>query len=61
MKSVLTGFAVTALLMALHVAPTPDQLQGYASPTDRAFAERHARESKAELKAELGLTDRRER
>jgi hypothetical protein len=55
MKSALAGFLVTALLMALHVAPSPDQLQGYASPTDKAFAERHARESRSELQAELGL------
>ena len=58
MKSALAGFLVTALLMALHVAPSPDQLQGYASPTDKAFAERHARESKTALQAELGLTQR---
>lgn len=58
MKSALAGFLVTALLMALHVTPSPDQLQGYASPADKAFAERHARESKAELQAELGLTQR---
>jgi hypothetical protein len=55
MKSATAGFLVTALLMALHVAPSLDQLQGYASPTDRAFAERHAHESKAALRAELGL------
>ena len=55
MKSALAGFLTTALLMALQIAPSPDQLQGYASPTDKAFAERHARESKAELQAELGL------
>ena len=55
MKSALAGFLVTALLMALQIAPSPDQRQGYASPTDRAFAERHAHESKAALRAELGL------
>ena len=55
MKSVIAGFLTTALLMALHVAPPPEALQGYASPTDRAFAERHAHESKEELRAELGL------
>lgn len=58
MKSALAGFLVTAVLMALHVAPSPDQLQGYASPTDRAFAERHAHESKDALRAELGLARR---
>jgi hypothetical protein len=58
MKSAIAGFMVTALLLALQVAPSPDQLQGYASPTDRAFAERHARESRAELEAELGLKPR---
>ncbi len=58
MKSALSGFLVTALLLALHVAPSADQLQGYASPTDRAFAERHANESKSELRAELGLAER---
>ena len=58
MKSALSGFLVTALLMALHVAPSPEQLQGYASPTDRAFAERHANESTQELRAELGLPPR---
>jgi hypothetical protein len=55
MKSALSGFLVTALLLALHVAPSADQLEGYASPTDRAFAERHANESKTDLRAELGL------
>jgi hypothetical protein len=55
MKSVFAGFLVAAILMALHVAPSPDQLEGYASPTDKAFAERHAHESKAALRAELGL------
>jgi hypothetical protein len=55
MKSVIAGFLTTALLMALHIAPPPEALQGYASPTDRAFAERHAHESKDELRAELGL------
>jgi hypothetical protein len=55
MKSVIAGFMTTALLLALHVAPSPEQLQGYASPTDRAFAERHANESEAELRTELGL------
>ncbi|HYE27335.1 MAG TPA: hypothetical protein VEA61_03760 [Allosphingosinicella sp.] len=58
MKSVIAGFLTTALLMALHVAPTPDQLQGYASATDKAFAERHAGESKQALEAELGLERR---
>ena len=58
MKSALSGFLVTALLLALHVAPSADQLQGYASSTDRAFAERHAQESKADLRAELGLPPR---
>lgn len=58
MKSALSGFLVTALLLALHVAPSADQLQGYASPTDRAFAERHANESEAELRAELDLPAR---
>lgn len=58
MKSALSGFLVTALLLALHVAPAADQLQGYASPTDRAFAERHANESETELRAELGLPAR---
>lgn len=58
MKSALSGFLVTALLLALHVAPSAEQLQGYASPTDRAFAERHASESTAELRAELGLPPR---
>ena len=58
MKSAAAGFLVTALLMALHVTPSPDQLQGYASPTDRAFAERHAHESRDALRAELGLAQR---
>jgi hypothetical protein len=55
MKSVIAGFLTTALLLALHVAPPLEALQGYASPTDKAFAERHAHESKAALRAELGL------
>jgi hypothetical protein len=58
MKSALAGFLTTALLLALHVAPSSDALQGYASPTDRAFAQRHAKESKSELRAELGLAAR---
>ena len=58
MKSTISGFLITALLLALHVAPSPEQLQGYASPTDRAFAERHANESKKDLRAELGLAPR---
>lgn len=58
MKSAVAGFMVTALLFALQVAPSPDQLQGYASPTDKAFAERHAKESRAALEAELGLKPR---
>lgn len=58
MKSALSGFLVTALLLALHVAPSAEQLEGYASPTDRAFAERHANESDADLRAELGLPPR---
>ena len=58
MKSAVSGFLVTALLLALHVAPSAEQLQGYASPADRAFAERHARESESELRAELGLPAR---
>jgi hypothetical protein len=55
MKSAIAGFLTTALLLALHVAPSPDRLQGWASPADKAFAERHAHESKAALRAELGL------
>ena len=58
MKSALAGFLTTALLLTLHVAPSAEQLQGYATPTDRAFAARHDRESKAELRAELGLDPR---
>jgi hypothetical protein len=58
MKSALSGFLVTALLLALHVAPTAEQLEGYASPTDRAFAERHANESEKDIRAELGLPPR---
>jgi hypothetical protein len=56
MKPVLAGFLTAALLLALHVAPPLDSLQGYASPADKAFAERHAHESKAALRAELGLS-----
>jgi hypothetical protein len=55
MKSVIAGFLTTALLLALHVAPPPEALQGYATPTDKAFAERHANESRDALRAELGL------
>jgi hypothetical protein len=58
MKPVLAGFLTTALLLALHVAPSPDRLEGYASPADRAFAQRHDKESKSELRAELGLSPR---
>lgn len=58
MKSAVSGFLVTALLLALHVVPSAEQLEGYASPTDRAFAERHSRESQSELRAELGLPPR---
>ncbi|MET1112163.1 MAG: hypothetical protein ABWX67_11615 [Allosphingosinicella sp.] len=55
MKSMIAGFLTTALLLALHVAPPPEALQTYASPADRAFAERHKNESKEALRAELGL------
>lgn len=55
MKSLIAGFLTTALLLALHIAPPPEALQTYASPADRAFAERHANESKDALRAELGL------
>jgi hypothetical protein len=58
MKSAIAGFLTAALLLALHVAPSPDRLQGYASPTDKAFAERHAHESRQALRAELGLEQR---
>jgi hypothetical protein len=55
MKSMIAGFLTTALLLALHVAPPPEALQAYGSATDKAFAERHANESKEEIRAELGL------
>jgi hypothetical protein len=55
MKSMIAGFLTTALLLALHLAPPPEALQAYASPADRAFAERHEHESRAEIRAELGL------
>ncbi|HEX8309252.1 MAG TPA: hypothetical protein VF645_12630 [Allosphingosinicella sp.] len=55
MKSMIAGFLTTALLLALHVAPPPEALQAYASPTDQAFAERHEHESKEDIRAELGL------
>lgn len=58
MKSMIAGFLTTALLLALHIAPPPEALQAYASPTDKAFAERHKNESKEELQAELGLEAR---
>ena len=54
MKSMIAGFLTTALLLALHVAPPPEALQTTSS-TDRAFAERHANESKDAIRAELGL------
>ncbi|HYJ84179.1 MAG TPA: hypothetical protein VEW26_15200 [Allosphingosinicella sp.] len=55
MKSMIAGFLTTALLLALHVAPPPEAFESYASPADRAFAERHAHESTEELRTELGL------
>ena len=55
MKSVIAGFLTTALLLALHLAPAPEALQPYASPADRAFAERHGNESRDAIRAELGL------
>jgi hypothetical protein len=55
MRSALFGFLATALLVALEVAPPPEALQGYASETDRAFAERHGNESTSEVRSELGL------
>jgi hypothetical protein len=55
MKSMIAGFLTTALLLALHVAPTPEALQGYTSPADRAFAERHGNESPEAIRTELGL------
>ncbi len=55
MKSVVAGFLTTALLLALHVAPPPEALQGPPSAVDRVFAERHVHESKDAIRAELGL------
>jgi hypothetical protein len=55
MKSVIAGFLTTAVLMALHVAPSPEALRPYASAADQAFAERHRNESKDAIRAELGL------
>jgi hypothetical protein len=54
MKSMIAGFLTTALLLALHVAPPPEALQT-STPADRAFAERHANESREDIRAELGL------
>lgn len=58
MKSAFAGFAMMVLMLALHVAPPPEALQGYASATDRGFAERHSNESETVLRAELGLDPR---
>lgn len=58
MKPLIAGFLTTALLLALHVAPPPEALQAYASPTDKAFAERHRNELPDALRAELGLEAR---
>ena len=58
MKSMIAGFLTTALLLALHIAPPPEALQAYASPADKAFAERHRNESKEAIRAELGLEAR---
>ena len=58
MKSMIAGFLTTALLLALHIAPAPEALEAFASPADKAFAERHKHESKDELRAELGLEPR---
>ena len=55
MKSALAGFATMVLLLLLHVAPPPQALMGHATATDRGFAERHANESEAALRDELGL------
>ena len=55
MKSMIAGFLTTALLLALHVAPSPEALQTDASAADRAFDARHGNESKDALRAELGL------
>jgi hypothetical protein len=55
MKSMIAGFLTAALLLALHVAPPPDALETYASPADKAFAQRHESESREKLEAELGL------
>ncbi|MGA9582306.1 MAG: hypothetical protein WBR13_10100 [Allosphingosinicella sp.] len=57
MKSMIAGFLTTALLLALHVAPSPETLQTI-SPTDKAFAERHEKESREAIRAELGLEAR---
>lgn len=58
MKSMIAGFLTTSLLLALHIAPAPEALQAYASPADRAFAERHKNESREEIRAELGIEAR---
>ncbi len=58
MKSMIAGFLTAALLLTLHVAPSPEALQTYASPADKAFAERHKNESREALRAELGIEAR---
>jgi hypothetical protein len=58
MKSALISFAATALLLALHVAPSMESLRPAPSAADAAFAARHANEQTAALEAELGLEAR---
>ena len=58
MKAAIFGFLATALLVALDVTPPPEALQGAQSATDRAFAERHAKEDDVKLRKELGLAVR---
>jgi hypothetical protein len=53
MKSALFGFAVTAALLALNVAP--NAWQTAAGRQDKGFSERHAAENKAAIENELGL------
>ena len=58
MKSALISFAATALLLALHVAPSMEGLRPARSDADVAFEARHANEQTQAIEAELGLEAR---
>jgi hypothetical protein len=55
MKPALISFAATLALLALNVAPSPEQLRPQPTAAEIDFAVRHAHEQANQVEAELGL------